>query len=203
MTGPESGHTYEVRSRQERFRGPVFSVLSDEVVMPGGRVATRDFVRHVGAVGVVALDAADRVVLVRQYRHPLGRHIWELPAGLIDVSGEELPAAARRELAEEVDLVAGRLDVLVDMHTSPGFSNEIIRIFLARDLSEVPPQERHERRDEEADMQVAWFGLDRAVGMVLAGEITNAACVAGLLAAVRARESGYAQVRPADTPLER
>lgn len=203
MTGKNTGHAYEVRSRRERFRGPVFSVLTDEVVMPGGRVAVRDHVRHVGAVGVVALDATDRVVLVRQYRHPLGRPIWELPAGLIDVSGEELPAAARRELAEEVDLVAGRLDLLVDMHTSPGYSNEMIRIFLARDLSEVPPQDRHERTDEEADMQVAWFDLDRAVDLVLAGEITNAACVAGLLAAARARESGYAQARSADTRVPR
>jgi 8-oxo-dGTP pyrophosphatase MutT (NUDIX family) len=203
MTGQAPGHAYEVRSRQERFRGPVFTVLTDEVVMPDGRVVPRDHVRHVGSVGVVALDATDRVVLVRQYRHPLGRHIWELPAGLIDMAGEELPAAARRELAEEVDLVAGRLELLIDMHTSPGFSNEIIRIFLARELSEVPPQDRHERQNEEADMQVAWFDLDAAVGMVLAGEITNAACVAGLLAAARARESGYAQLRPADTPLRR
>lgn len=203
MTGSRAGHSYEVRSRQERFRGPVFSVFTDEVVMPGGRVTPRDYVSHVGAVGVVALNEADRVVLVRQYRHPLGRPIWEVPAGLIDVAGEELPAAAMRELAEEVDLVAGRLDLLVDMHTSPGFSDEMIRIFLARDLSEVPQDQRHERRDEEADMEVVWFDLDRAVAMVLAGEITNAACVAGLLAAARARDTGYEQLRPADTPFHR
>ncbi|HEX2774452.1 MAG TPA: NUDIX hydrolase [Micromonosporaceae bacterium] len=202
MTG-SGDHAYEVRSRQERFRGPVFSVITDEVAMPGGRVATRDYVRHIGAVGVVALDDANRVVLVRQYRHPLGRPIWELPAGLIDVSGEELTAAAHRELAEEVDLVADRLDLLVDMHTSPGFSNEVIRIFLARGLSQVPPHERHERRDEEADMAVAWMDLDRAVGMVLAGEITNAACVAGLLAAAWVRDAGFDALRPADAPLDR
>lgn len=197
------GHAYEVRSSQERFRGPVFSVITDEVVMPGGRVATRDYVRHIGAVGVVALDDANRVVLVRQYRHPVGRAIWELPAGLVDVAGEELTAAAHRELGEEVDLVAERLDLLVDMHTSPGFSNEVIRIFLARGLSEVAPHERHERRDEEADMAVVWTELDRAVDMVLAGEITNAACVAGLLAAARVRDAGFDGLRPADAPLHR
>jgi 8-oxo-dGTP pyrophosphatase MutT (NUDIX family) len=202
VTG-NGGHAYAVRSRQERFRGPVFAVITDEVTMPGGRVATRDYVRHVGAVGVVALDDAHRVVLVRQYRHPLGRAIWELPAGLIDVAGEELAAAAQRELHEEVDLVAERLDLLVDMHTSPGFSNEVIRIFLARGLSAVPSHERHERRDEEADMEVAWMDLDRAVDLVLAGEITNAACVAGLLAAARVRDAGFDRLRPATAPLHR
>jgi 8-oxo-dGDP phosphatase len=197
------GHAYEVRTREERFRGPVFSVVTDQVVMPGGRVVARDYVRHIGAVGVVALDDQDRVVLVRQYRHALGRAIWELPAGLIDVVGEELTAAAHRELGEEVDLVAQRLDVLVDMHTSPGFSNELIRIFLARGLAEVPEHERHERRDEEADMQIVWFDLDQAVGMVLAGEITNAACVAGLLAVARVRDNGFAGLRATDAPLDR
>src|SRR5687768_11977462 len=104
--------------------------------MPDGSVAERDYMRHVGAVGVVALDAEDRVVLVRQYRHPLRREIWELPAGLIDVPGEPLVEAAARELAEEADLRAGRFDLLVDANPSPGCSDEVIRLFLARDLSD-------------------------------------------------------------------
>jgi ADP-ribose pyrophosphatase len=203
MSARAGDHVYEVRSREECFRGPVFSVVSDEVAMPGGRVARRDYVRHVGAVGVVALDERERVVLIRQYRHPLGRPIWELPAGLIDVEGEDLPAAALRELHEEADLLAERLDVLVDMHTSPGFTDEVIRVFLARGLSEVPMAQRHERRDEEADMQLVWFDLDEAVSMVLAGEITNAACVAGLLAVARARDADWAPLRPADSPRVR
>ncbi|MFC4110612.1 NUDIX domain-containing protein [Micromonospora zhanjiangensis] len=196
-----SDHAFEVRSHRERFSGPLFSVFTDEVTMPGGSVAERDYVRHVGAVGVVALDDAGQVVLVRQYRHPLGRAIWELPAGLIDKAGEELPDAARRELAEEVDLLAGRLDLLVDMHTSPGYSDERIRIFLARELSDVPPDRRHERSGEEATMQVHRFDLDDAVAMVLAGEITNAACVAGLLAAARARDTNWTPLRPPTAPL--
>ncbi|MEV4199722.1 NUDIX domain-containing protein [Micromonospora globbae] len=196
-------HRYEVRSRQQRWSGRVFEVVTDEVTMPGGGTAARDIVRHVGAVAVVALDDAGQVVLIRQYRHAVGRHLWELPAGLMDVSGEDLAAAAARELAEEADLTAGRLDVLVDLHTSPGFTDEVVRVFLARDLADVPPEQRHERRDEEADLQVLRIDLDEAVGMVLAGEITNSPAVAGLLAAVRARDTGWTALRRADAPLPR
>ncbi|MET7879801.1 NUDIX hydrolase [Micromonospora profundi] len=196
-------HRYEVRSRDEHYRGRIFDVVTDEVTMPGGGTALRDIVRHVGAVAVVALDDAGQVVLIRQYRHPVGRHLWELPAGLMDVSGEELPAAALRELAEEADLTAARIDVLVDLHSSPGFTNELVRVYLARELADVPANERHERRDEEADLQIVRMDLDEAVGMVLAGEITNASAVAGLLAAARARDTGFSALRRADTPLPR
>ncbi|RKN37953.1 NUDIX domain-containing protein [Micromonospora endolithica] len=198
MSGVE--HSYELRHRTERFRGRVFDVVSDEVTMPGGGTATRDYVRHVGAVAVVALDHAGQVVLIRQYRHPVGRHLWELPAGLIDVDGEDLATTAARELAEEVDLTAGRWDLLVDLHTSPGFSNEPVRVFLARDLADVPAERRHDRHDEEADLQVVRIDLDEAVGMVLAGEITNGPAVAGLLAAARARDTGWSVLRRPDAP---
>jgi ADP-ribose pyrophosphatase len=199
-TGDE---VYQVRGREERFHGAMFSVVTDQVTMPGGRVVARDYLRHVGAVGVVAIDEHDRVALLRQYRHPLGRPLWELPAGLIDVAGEELPAAALRELAEEADLVAERIDLLVDLHTSPGCSDELIRIYLARGLSPVAELDRHERRDEEAGMQLGWFDLDDAVDMVFRGKITNAACVSGLLAAARSRAQGWASLRPASAPLPR
>lgn len=195
------GGVYRVVESRQRFVGPVFSVVTDTVTMPGGGTAERDYIRHVGAVGVVALDADDRVVLVRQYRHPVRRSLWELPAGLTDVAGEDLVASAARELAEEADLVAARWDLLVDVHPTPGCSNEMIRLFLARDLSEVPHSDRHVRTHEEADMTIAWFDLDEAVAMALRGEITNAACLIGLLAAARARDSGWAALRPVDTPV--
>ncbi|MFI2713769.1 NUDIX domain-containing protein [Micromonospora sp. NPDC018662] len=201
MSGVE--HRYEVTARRDVWSGRIFSVVSDDVTMPGGGTAARDYVRHVGAVAVVALDDAGQVVLIRQYRHPVGRHLWELPAGLMDVSGEDLAAAAARELAEEADLTAGRVDVLVDLHSSPGFSDEVVRVFLARDLADVPASERHDRREEEADLQVVRVDLDEAVRMVLAGEITNASCVAGLLAAARARETGFAELRRPEAPLPR
>ncbi|GAA4578578.1 NUDIX hydrolase [Micromonospora coerulea] len=196
-------HRYEVTAHREIWSGRIFSVVSDDVTMPGGGTAARDYVRHVGAVAVVALDDAGQVVLIRQYRHPVGRHLWELPAGLMDVSGEDLAAAAARELAEEADLTAGTIDVLVDLHSSPGFSDELVRVFLARDLADVPAEQRHDRRDEEADLQVVRVDLDEAVGMVLAGEITNASCVAGLLAAARARDTGWSALRRPDAPLPR
>ncbi|WP_431913837.1 NUDIX domain-containing protein [Micromonospora carbonacea] len=196
-------HRYEVTGRRERYAGRIFSVVTDEVTMPGGGAAVRDYVRHVGAVAVVALDDAGQVVLIRQYRHPVGRHLWELPAGLIDVSGEDLADTAARELAEEADLTAGTIDVLVDLHSSPGFSNEVIRVFLARDLAEVPAGQRHERSEEEADLQVVRVDLDEAVRMVLAGEVTNASAVAGLLAAARARDAGWSALRRPDAPLPR
>jgi 8-oxo-dGTP pyrophosphatase MutT (NUDIX family) len=196
-------HGYRVRARHERFRGSVFTVLTDEVEMPGGRYAERDYVVHIGAVGVVALDEQDRVALVRQYRHPVGQHLWELPAGLIDVAGEELPHAAARELAEECDLAAEHWQLLLDAHTSPGFSNEVIRLFLARGLTEVPEADRHERENEEAGMVTRRVPLDEAVAMALRGEITNAACLIGLLATVRLRDAGWPETRPLDVPLPR
>lgn len=199
--GAVTGHTYRVLDTRERFVGPVFTVVTDTVTMPGGGTAARDYMRHVGAVGVVALDAAGRVVLVRQYRHPVRRALWELPAGLTDVTGEDLVAGAARELAEEADLVAARWDLLVDVHTSPGCSNELIRVFLARELSEVPHGERHVRTHEEADMTTVRVDLDEALAMIARGEITNAACLIGLLAAARARDSGWSTLRPVDDPV--
>ena len=192
---------HETLERTERYRGPIFTVSSDRVTMSGGGTAIRDVVENKGAVGVVALDDVDRVVLIRQYRHPVRQRLWEVPAGLRDVTGEDLLVTARRELAEETDYTAARFDLLVDLQTSPGFSNEVIRMFLARELTPVPEHERHERREEEADLEIAWFDLDEAVAMILRGEITNSSTVAALLAAHRAREDGWATLRPADTPV--
>jgi ADP-ribose pyrophosphatase len=191
---------HEIVSREDRYRGPIFTVHTDQVTMSSGRTTGRDVVLAKGAVGVVAIDDVDRVVLIKQYRHAVGGYLWELPAGLRDVDGEGLVAGAARELAEEADLTAGRYDLLIDLHTSPGFTDEIIRLFLARDLSPVPDAERHERTDEEADLEVSWVDLDEAVAMVFRGETTNAAAVGGLLAAARARDEGWATLRPVETP---
>jgi ADP-ribose pyrophosphatase len=197
----ERAHAYAVRDRHVDFTGPVFTVVTDDVEMPGGGHAKRDFMIHVGAVGVVALDEDDRVVLVHQYRHPVGAFLWELPAGLIDVAGEPLVHAAARELAEEADLTADRWQLITDIHPTPGSSNEVIRLFLARGLHDVPTVERFQREHEEAEMTVRRFPLDDAVGMVLTGGITNAAAAVGVLAAARLRDEGWPTRRPIDTPL--
>ncbi|MEU8243308.1 NUDIX hydrolase [Actinoplanes missouriensis] len=186
---------HERLSRTERYHGAIFSVYSDEVTMSDGGSARRDVVENRGAVVVVALDEQDRVVLIKQYRHPVKAHLWELPAGLRDVEGEEPALTAARELAEEADLQAGRMDRLVDLHTSPGFSDEFVLVYLARDLTPVPAAERHVRTAEEADLEIRRVDLDTAVGMIFQGEITNAAAVAGLLAAARARDTGWSHLR--------
>jgi 8-oxo-dGDP phosphatase len=191
---------HSVVNRELRYEGPVFSVHTDEITMSDGGTAHRDVVLNKNAVGVVALDEVGRVVLIKQYRHAVGTYLWELPAGLRDVAGEDPVVGAARELGEEADLRAARWDLLIDLHTSPGFSAETIRLYLARDLSPVPDAERHTREEEEADIELAWVELDEAVAMILRGEITNAAAVGGLFAAARARDDGWATLRPADTP---
>jgi ADP-ribose pyrophosphatase len=197
-------YSFEVVDRKERFAGHVIRVVSEEVTMPDGGTAVRDYVEHPGAVGAVALDftggTAGRVLLVRQYRHPVRRELWELPAGLLDVAGEPALLTAQRELWEEADLRAQRWDVLVDLLTTPGCSDEAIRIFLAREITEVPHAERHARVAEEHTMTTNWVPLDTAVEWVFSGEIENAACVSGVLAAARARDTGFGSLRPADAP---
>jgi ADP-ribose pyrophosphatase len=191
---------FEVVKSTEQFAGPVIRVVSDEVTMPEGTTAVRDYVVHIGAVAAVAIDTAGRVLLVRQYRHPVRRSLWELPAGLLDVHGEPAVETAKRELWEEADLRADRWDVLVDLLTTPGCSDEAIRIFLARDITAVPHHERHTRSGEEHTMTTEWVPLDTAVEWAFAGEIENAACVAGVFAAARARDTEFASLRPADAP---
>jgi len=178
------------------YQGRVIAVRRDLVTMPGATTSQRDVVVHPGAVGVVALDARGRVLLVTQYRHPVVRRLEELPAGLLDVAGEPALAAAQRELAEEAGLAAARWHVLVDVLTSPGMTDEAVRIFLARDVREVG---RDVQEHEEAELTTEWVDLDLAVRRVLAGEIENALCAVGLLAAERALRD-ESLLRPADAP---
>jgi len=188
---------YRTAERVERFGNKVFTLVSDQVVMPDGATAQRDYLRHVGAVAAVALDDEDQVLLIRQYRHPVGAELWELPAGLTDVPGESAVDSARRELAEEADLTAERWDVLLDLHPTPGCSSEHIRVYLARGVADVPEHEQHQREHEEAGLTRHWVPLPEAVRMVLAGEITNATAAAGILAAARCRDNDWAGLRPA------
>ncbi|WP_344679752.1 NUDIX hydrolase [Saccharopolyspora taberi] len=188
-------HEFATLDRSDVYVGKILALRADEVSMPGGGQARREVVEHLGAVAVVALDDDDQVVLIHQYRYPLGRRLWELPAGLLDVAGEEPLRTAQRELEEEAGLVAAEWSVLVDIASSPGFTDQCERVFLARSLSEV--ERPAAVGDEEADLVIDRVPLTKAIRMVFAGEIINAPAVAGLLAAQEA-VSRPAVTRPAD-----
>ncbi|WKK63528.1 NUDIX hydrolase [Corynebacterium sp. P8-C1] len=177
---------------------PILSLRRDTVTMPGGSTATREVVEHFGAVAVVAVDAEGRIAMVEQYRHTVGRRLWELPAGLLDFAGEDALTTAERELVEEAGLKAADWSVLVDLVTSPGFAEEAVRIFLATGLTET---ERPEAEDEEADMDFAWVPLEQARRGVMEGRITNSIAIAGILSASEVL-AGRAEARGTDTPFE-
>jgi 8-oxo-dGDP phosphatase len=191
---------YPVLATESIFTGNVISLHLDRVQMSDGAVAVREVVDHPGAVGVVALDDDGTVLLVNQYRHPVRARLDELPAGLPDVDGEPALLAAQRELAEEAAVTATDWHVLVDLYTSPGMTNEAIRIFLARGLAPVPDEERFKPQHEEITLTVHRVPLSDAVGRVFAGELTNAAAVAGILATAHGAASGWAGLRLADAP---
>ncbi|PRY63822.1 ADP-ribose pyrophosphatase [Knoellia remsis] len=178
--------------------GRVWDVVRDSVDLGEAGVHTREYVRHPGAVAVLALDEDERVCLVQQYRHPIRSRDWEVPAGLLDVPGEPAWVAAARELHEEADLTAARWDVLLDVRPSPGGLDEAIRVFLARDLGEVPEGERHTREAEEHGMPVRWVALDTLVDAVLAGRIRNGVLAAAALAAYVERGRDWSGLRPHD-----
>ncbi len=190
--------TYDVVGSHTKFEGKVITVRVDDVRMSDGKVVEREVVAHPGAVGIVALDGEGKIVLVNQYRPAIGARLDELPAGLLDVDGESALAAAKRELAEETRLEADTWDVLIDLHSSPGFSNEAIRIFLARGLSSS--NDDFDAEHEELTMTAYREPLAEAVRRVLSGGITNAAAVGGILAAVHGRATGWRDLRPADAP---
>ncbi|MDO5049681.1 MAG: NUDIX hydrolase [Actinomycetaceae bacterium] len=193
-----------VTSHERVWEGAVFDMDEDRVVVVEGQEpVVRHYVAHTGAVAIVALregDGGPQVALVDQYRHPVQATLWEIPAGLLDVEGESPLEAAKRELWEEADLVAERWDVLVDYFTSPGGSTEGLRIFLARDVSEVPEGERYARDDEEALMSLRWVSLDEAVSAIHAGKIHNPSAVVGILATASARAQNWAPLRDAEAP---
>lgn len=183
------------------YEGFIWNVRRDEFELAHGTdPLRRDYITHPGAVSVLVLNEAEEVLLINQYRHAVGMTMWEIPAGLLDVGGEDPVAAARRELAEEADLRAEQWAVLADFHNSPGSSAEANRIFLARGLSDIPEAERHEREAEEAEIHGAWVPLDGAVQAVLEGRLNSPAAVVGVLAAHAARAGGFRSLRPAGAP---
>ena len=194
----EDRHTpHTVTESTTAWSGRIVDMVEDHVVVvEGEEPVVRQYTRHPGAVAVVAMrgeEGAEEILLLRQYRHPVNASLWEIPAGLLDIPGEDSRVAAERELAEEADLKAARWDVLVDFFTSPGGSTEPLRVFLARDLETT--ETSFEREDEEATMEYAWVSLSDALDWVLAGRLHNPSTVIGILSAHAARGRGWAGLR--------
>ncbi|MCZ2861007.1 NUDIX domain-containing protein [Blastococcus sp. VKM Ac-2987] len=197
MIDEPAPHEYRVLDSAPVYEGRVIRLLKDTVAMPGGGDSVREVVRHPGAVAVVALDDDGHVVLLRQYRHPVGEYLWELPAGLRDADGEPPLQTAQRELAEETRLAAERWSLLTTHYSSPGFCDEMVLIYLAEGLRDVDRPEGFTVEHEELDMTVERVPLADAVQRVFDGGIRNAAAVVGLLAAAQARATGP-RLRPVD-----
>jgi ADP-ribose pyrophosphatase len=162
------------------FEGKGFDV-NRETARFGDGTIVREYSVHHGAVAVLAIDEHDRILLINQYRHPVRRRLWEIPAGLLDVEGEDPLAAARRELAEETDLHAEDWSEPLTFFTSPGQSDEQVTLFEARGLRAAPAV--HERTDEEAEIVLRWVSLDEALEAAFAGRIGNAILLIALMAA--------------------
>ncbi|NLT30776.1 MAG: NUDIX hydrolase [Propionibacterium sp.] len=188
-------------SRTELMRNRIFSMQSDTIRTPDGEELVREFVQHTGAVGVIAVDADDHVILVRQYRHPVGYRLVEPPAGLLDLADEAPLTAAARELAEEAQVAAGDWRVLVDLFTTPGGVQESARVFLARDLSDAPRPDGFVVEHEEAHMDVVRAPFTEVVAGVLAGRLQSPLLVSGILALATARAgAGEDSLRAPDAP---
>jgi 8-oxo-dGTP pyrophosphatase MutT (NUDIX family) len=182
--------------------GAFTTLVQDDITAPDGETLQREYLRHPGAVGIIALDDQDRVALVRQYRHAVRHRLIEPPAGLLDVDGEAYVLAAQRELAEEVGLAAKSWHVLVDLFTTPGIIGESLRLYLARDLQPVEAPEGFVKAGEEAEMELSWAALPDLVDAVLSGDLHNPTMVSGVLAAWAAqlRDDDFASLRPAEAP---
>lgn len=169
------------------YSGRVWDVRSD-TFRYGDADLVRQYVAHPGAAAIVAVDAEERVLVIQQYRHPIRHRDWEIPAGLLDVVGEPPLETAKRELAEEVDLVASEWSPLVSIFTTPGGNDEIVHLFLARGLA--PAAETHAREAEEADIRAEWIPLQEAVTGVLEGRLRNGILATGVLAAAERLRRG-------------
>jgi ADP-ribose pyrophosphatase len=197
----DAAERWPVTSSAMLAEGSLVRLRRDVVRMPDGEEVGRDVLEHPGAVAILALDEQGQVLMIRQYRHPVGRLLWEIPAGLRDVAGEPLHVTAQRELLEEAGYRAERWQVLTDTFTSPGISTERLRIFLARGLSRVPEAERgYVPEHEEAHLVVAWVPLGEAMERIFAGELHNGVTALGILSAYAARRDGFGALRDADAP---
>jgi 8-oxo-dGDP phosphatase len=182
--------SYIVASSHVVHDGVFVRLRVDEVWMPDGHLARREIVEQTRAVAAVPLDDQGRVTLVRQYRHAIGSWMLEVPAGKLDVEGEEPVAAVRRELAEEARLAADRWEFLIEFHNSAGWTNESTLVYLATGLHEVSPPDGFKAEHEEAEIEIVCLPLDEAVAMARRGELTDAKTIIGLLLTAMSAQEG-------------
>lgn len=174
--------TPQISERKTVFEGMIWNVVS-ETFQFAGQTLTREFVSHPGAVAVLALNAQNQVLMIRQYRQPVRQYLWEIPAGLLDIDGESMASAAARELHEETGYKAATVDHLIDFFTTPGGNNEMIRIYLASNLEYVGRPD--EQEGEERELQVEWIDFDEALDSVLKSVIKSPSAAVGILAAAQ------------------
>jgi ADP-ribose pyrophosphatase len=178
MPTKSKSKTAKVLSSREVYRGPVFWITTDQVIEPSGVQVRRDIVRHPGSVVVMAVDESHkepRILLLRQYRHAAQQYLWELCAGRIDEGENEL-AAAKRELREETGFAARRWKRIFRYYASPGFVDETMAVYLARDLRAGAAEP-----EEDEFIQVRFFPLREAVRLVMTGRIRDGKTIAGVL----------------------
>src|SRR5262249_24051658 len=176
---------YDLLSREMIYRGRIFEVSKEQVRFQSGDAVQIDVVHHRGGAAVVAVTDVMEVVLVRQYRHPVGEYLLELPAGKLE-TGDSPDKAAMRELEEEAGYQASQWRLLTAVYPSPGYCGEKLYIYLARGLSEVGRQP-----DFDEELDVVYLPLKEALAMIYSGEICDAKTIIGLLATDHLlRESG-------------
>lgn len=178
-----AGHVWDIRRDRFEF---------------GDTELVRDYMDHPGAVGIVALDDEDRILMFRQYRHAIAHRDWEIPAGLMDIPGESGLLTAHRELAEEADLQADHWALLLDLFMTPGGSSEVVRVFLARGFSSI--EHDFVRDGEEGELVPEWIPLADAVTAALDGRIANTITVSSVLAAAASKSAGWATLRDPHAP---
>lgn len=190
-----------VHSRSTAFEGYIWDVVRENFSLTeDGQTLGRDYITHPGAVCVAALNEKNQILLINQYRQPVGMNLWEVPAGLLDIEGEDPLTAAQRELAEETDLHAEHWDLLLEYNNSPGCSAEANRMYLARGISEIPDAQKTLRTGEEAEIVMRWFDIDEAVDAVLNARLHSPSANQAILAVYAAITRGSLGKQPTDAP---
>ena len=156
------------------YQGQILQLVVDNVTLPNGKAVDLEILHHPGGAAIVALDTHNQVCLLRQFRHAAGGWIWELPAGKLETD-EDPQTTAARELAEEAGLQAGHWDMLGEIIVSPGFCDEIIHLYLARDLTAVPA-----RPEDDELFEVHWVPFEQALQQVHDGTLSDAKTMLGL-----------------------